>query len=60
MTVLGEDDRLLLLVINKLDFLDPKVGEKWSGFDGLFLEAARKLEGGYVNTFYYDCLWIDQ
>jgi hypothetical protein len=30
---------------------------RWKGFDSLILEVATKLEGGYFNTYYYDCQW---
>lgn len=54
------DDRLLLMVVNKLDFVDPGLSKKWSMFDELFLEAANKLTGGYMQIFYYDCRWITE
>lgn len=24
----------------------------------MILEVLKKLEGGYINTYYYDCLWV--
>lgn len=42
-----------------MNWPDPKVNEQWSGFDALIGDVLDKLGPGYLQTWYYDCAWID-
>lgn len=57
---LDTDDRLVMVFMNKLDFKDEQLSQKWSMLDQLFLEVILKLQGGYVHVFYYDCKWFEE
>jgi hypothetical protein len=49
-----------MVFMNKLDFKDEQLSQKWSMLDQLFLEVILKLQGGYVHVFYYDCKWFEE
>jgi hypothetical protein len=49
-----------MVFMNKLDFKDEQLSQKWSMLDQLFLEVFDKLQGGYVQVFYYDCKWLEE
>ena len=56
-TYMDENDGLIFWVLNKLEFQDERLTQQWSMLDKLLEDILGKLEGGYVTTFYYDCVW---
>jgi hypothetical protein len=44
--------------VNWLDGPDPENNKMLTNLDQMFVEVFKKLEGGYLTTFYYDCAYL--
>lgn len=53
-------DQLLLYYVGRLNFQDQAKIGNWLGLEQLSLDVLQKIGTGYIQTYYYDCEWIER